>query len=392
MHTIKNIVNHHAEPIIDTKHKPSNWLELNKSAFNHNSTHYKTIIGPNRILAAVIKSNAYGHGTNEIAPWCQENSSIDWICTAQLSEALQLRKLGITKPILVLYTIDTDSQAALDYSISLMVGNLQTLRQLESSSNKAYAVHIKIDTGMSRFGFSLAEIPALIAQLKQCTHINVQGIYTHFADADNKDQSYTQEQLELFYHALDLFTAAGFEIPFIHCANSAATTTIDMPLTNFFRIGAGIYGLWPSLAVQEKTAQLYPDFSLQQVATWKTYIHQLRIIPAGHYVSYSKTYQTTKTTTVALLPIGYHDGYHRRLSNAGTVLINGVCAPVIGRVAMNATCVDVTHIPTAQPGDEVILLGNHPGMTALDMANTLGSFNPREVTVRFNATLPRVIT
>jgi alanine racemase len=392
MHTIKTITNHHEKLIINPTHKPSNWLELSKTAFSHNIGNYKAIIGPNRIVAAVVKSNAYGHGTNEIAPWCQENNSIDWICTAQLSEAIQLRKLGITKPLLVLYTIDTDAQAALDYSISLMVGNRPTLQHLESSSNKAYAVHIKIDTGMSRFGFSLAEIPALISELKQCKHIYVQGIYTHFADADNKDQSYTQAQLELFYQAIDLFTSAGFKIPFIHCANTAATSTIDMPLTNFFRIGAGIYGLWPSLAVQEKTAQLYPDFSLKQVATWKTYIHQLRTIAAGNYVSYSKTYQTTKTTTVALLPVGYHDGYHRRLSNAGIVLINGVCAPVIGRVAMNATCIDVTHIPTAQPGDEVILLGNHPGITALDMANTLGSFNPREVTVRFNAALPRIIT
>lgn len=392
MQNIENIIASCPDLAREKNQKPSNWLELSKAAFNHNIAHYKAVIGSNRVLAAVVKSNAYGHGTKEIAPWCQENNLIDWICTAQLSEAIELRKQGVTKPLLVLYTIDTDPQAALNYSISLMVGNMQTLRHLESIAiNKPYYVHIKIDTGMSRFGFAVSEIPQLIAKLKQSKHIVVQGLYTHFADADNTDQSYTMAQLELFDHALDLFTNAGFEIPFIHCANTAATTTVAMPETNFFRIGAGMYGLWPSHPVQQKTAQEHPNFSLQQVLTWKTYIYQIRTIAAGHYVSYSKTYQTTKATQVALLPVGYHDGYHRRLSNAGSVLINGTLAPVIGRVAMNAVCVDVTHIPTAQPGDDVILLGNHPGMTALDMAVILESFNPREVTVRLNAALTRII-
>ncbi len=170
---IQTIIDSYTEPSSEKHQGPSSWLELSKAAFTHNIENYKTIIGPNKMLAAVVKSNAYGHGTEQIAPWCQENSSIDWICTAQLSEALELRKLGITKPLLVLYTIDTDPLLALDHSISLMVGNMQTLRYLTSTGRKPYTVHIKIDTGMSRFGFSIAEVPHLIATLKQCKNIIV---------------------------------------------------------------------------------------------------------------------------------------------------------------------------------------------------------------------------
>jgi alanine racemase len=368
------------------------WIELNQQAFEHNIAQYRSIIGTKGKLALVVKSNAYGHGIKKISLHAQSLNAVDWLCVNSLSEALALRAWLIKKPILMLGFLDRDPELAIYNHITVMVDRIETLSCLEHAASRLhtiYDVHIKIDTGMHRFGFVLNDIAHLIEQLHTYTYVHVTGIYTHFADADNSDQTYTHQQYALFQCAINLFHQAGIYPELIHCANTAATSSFLFPGTNFFRIGAGAYGLWPSPATQQATLKNYPQFCLKQVMAWKTYIYDIKTINSGDYVSYGLAYQAHKKIVSALLPVGFYDGYQRRLGNIGQVRIGTMYAPVIGRVAMNALWIDITRLSGVKKGDEVVLIGDDPMLSAAHIAHAIGSFNPREITVSINPHIAR---
>jgi alanine racemase len=377
---------------------PRTWIEISTTAFEHNVSLYKRIVGNNVKVAIVVKSNAYGHGIHEIAQMCQESAAVDWLCTTSLSEALQLRYRAITKPIVVLSLLDEDPSLALEHDIDVVAYNMDILTMLSALAARAQKrvnIHLKVDTGLSRFGFMPEELMQLMPTLLALPWVTIKGICSHFAESDAADQTYTQQQLATFDTLINTLHAQGITIPLCHTSNTAAVTSVTASRYNFVRIGAGAYGLRPSAFTIQQAQKADASFNIVPVMTWKTTLMALRTLPAGKAVGYGKTYTTTTETRVGFLPVGYYEGYDRRLSNKGTVAVlnNGIAyyAPVIGRICMNVIMIDVTQIPHAQIGDEVVLLGNYPKLQAHEIATTIEGFNPREITTRLNPLIKRVL-
>jgi alanine racemase len=367
------------------------WVEISQDALENNIVHYKKIIG-SVLLAVVVKSNAYGHGIEQIAKLCDQNNVVNLICVVSLSEALFLRSQGIKKPLLVLSILDDDLQKAIEHSIDIVIYNFATALELHNRAkqcNKKINIHVKIDTGLSRLGFLAHEAFSTIKQLHQLQFLTVQGIFTHFADSENEDQTFTNYQIKQFNDLINHLEANGIFIPLKHSSCSAATSVNIKSHFTMVRIGIGLYGLWPSEDTKQLTKKLHPDFSLKPVLTWKTKILQIKDIPAGSTVGYDRTYYTAKPIKIATLQIGYWDGYDRRLSNTGTVVINNQYASIVGRVAMNLCMVDITGLDVSL-NDEVILLGNYPKITADDLASHCKTIN-YEIVTRINPLLPRVV-
>lgn len=391
---MKNIQKNSSEPIITPQAQipHTTWVEIDAHAFEHNLQNYKAIIG-SVALAPVIKSNAYGHGIELIAKLCEKSSAVDRMCVVALSEAVKVRMLGITKPIVVLSILDADLELAATYDIAVVVYDLDTARKLNEIGkkyNKKMNVHIKIDTGLSRLGIVVENSSAIIKSIGAMLFISLQGIFTHFAESEKEDQTFTNLQIERFTNLIDELEESGIHIPLKHTTCSAAITGNASSHFTLSRAGIGMYGLWPSLENQIKTVSQFPGFTLKPVLTWKTRIIQIKQVAAGSYIGYDRTHQVIRDTTLAVLPIGYWDGYDRGLSNKGKVLIHNTLAPIIGRVAMNLMMIDITDICPTHVGTEVILLGNHTGITANDLAQNATTIN-YEIVTRINPLLPRII-
>ncbi|HEV2600720.1 MAG TPA: alanine racemase [Candidatus Babeliales bacterium] len=370
--------------------KHISWIELSKSAFNHNITLLRKIIGATVNLAIVIKGNAYGHGTAAIAQLCQENSNVDWLCTVSLSEAVFIRELKVTKPIIVLSFIDTNPIDAIHHNIDLMIQDMATLKMVHDHAqaiSKSINIHIKIDTGMSRLGFTPAEFLANIHTILALPYIKIRGISSHFAESNNPASDFTPQQLQEFNALLEELKRQNVEIPLHHIANSAATISTPAAHGNFVRIGGAAYGLLPKIN----------NYSFIPVATWKTTISFIRTIAANEHVGYDRTYTTAQETKIGILPVGYYHGYHRNLSNIGSVLIATAdgqqhYAPIVGRICMNHTLIDVTHIENIQIGDVAALLGAQEKIHPLTIATLIKSYNPREAVTTINQTIERIIS
>lgn len=370
----------------------SSWIEISACALAHNVTFYKQVLG-SALLACVIKSNAYGHGMLTIASLLDTNKSVDYLCTFSLSEALMLRDMGIQKPIVVLSSLDENLERIVNKRIAVVVYDLRFAEQLNEIGKKyntRIPIHAKIDTGLSRVGVLYVYARSFIETLSTMSHLALEGVFTHFANVENEDQTFSRLQRRRFDDLIQELKKSSIAIPYQHISSSAAiTSTLDNHYT-FARAGIGIYGLWPSHENKKTTQQQFPDFHLKPVMTWKSRLIQLKEVPAQSYVGYFLTYLTQRPTMVGLLPVGYWDGYDRGLSNKGFVYINGHKAPVIGRVAMNLIMVDCTDVPQVKVGDEALLLGSQEGITADDIAHSLETIS-YEVVTRINPLIQRIV-
>ena len=336
------------------------YAEINLDAILHNMSQMQRILQPGTKIMPVIKADAYGHGAIPIGKEL-EPLPITWgYATATVEEAQALRSSGLKKPILVLGATFPDQYCLLpDLGIRPAVFSLRQALALEESAAWAgtpITIHLKIDTGLSRLGFQVTQEAAEeIAQIAAMPHIIIEGIFTHFAKADDRDKTMAEQQLAKFQEMNAMLCRKGIHIPLPHCSNSAAI--IDLPYANMSLVRAGIslYGMWPSDQVQKERLDLRPALSL------KSCIVFLKELEAGRSISYGATYQTTGRQRIATVPIGYGDGYPRSLSNRGYVLIHGQRAPICGRICMDQMMVDVTHIPEAQEGDPVTLVGTDGG-------------------------------
>lgn len=376
--------------------KPQNmtWIEISRSAFNHNIEAIKAAIGQ-RMLAIVMKANAYGHGMQEIAQLAQEHPDVDWLCVAFASEALALRRMEVSKPILVMSCIDIDLQELIGTNIALMIDTYETalaLHEVGTQHRFIFPIHLKIDTGLSRFGVPAGNAVPLIEKLKQLSHISLQGLYSHFSESDKEDPSFTHLQIERFRALLGALKDTQTQIPLIHFSNSAAATTLDLPFCTMFRVGINAYGLWSSPHVRDQAAKRHPAISLHPILTFKSRIISIKELPPQSFVGYSRAFQTTRPTRMAIIPVGYYDGYDIRFSNNGVLYCHNQTASIIGRVAMNTIMIDITDIPQAQLYDEVTLMGNFPGITPYDMNMRIQNMNIRELTTKINPFIVRIIS
>lgn len=398
--------------------KELTWVEISKKALESNIRQFRQLIGEKRILCPCVKANAYGHGLADTSRIFLE-SGADWLSVNALYEAEILRKAGVQSPILVLGYVPLESLAdALKLDLRFTVYNRETVARLDLEAlklGKKAKIHIKIETGNNRQGVLLAELADFVRYAKGFANVEIEGMSTHFANIeDTTDHSYAMLQIEKFLKAEKILKDIGVEIPIKHCANSAAT--ILFPETHFdlVRVGIACYGMWPSKEtyvsyvsesrtdprlhgndggelVSEDIRNVRLGFKLTPAFTWKTKIAQIKKIPAGEFIGYGCTYRTTRDTTLAILPVGYYDGYDRGISN-GYVLIRGKRAFLRGRVCMNIIMADVTDIPEATLEDEVVLIGRDGDemISAEQFAGWAGTIN-YEVTTRVNDRIPRVV-
>ncbi len=331
------------------------WAEIDLGAIRYNLDQIKKLVGSGKgapKIMVVVKANAYGHGLVKVAK-ALEKLSIHYLGVATLDEAIALRREGITLPVLALGAVlPEEVEAALDYDISLTVCDQALARRLNSkakAANKTAPVHIEVDTGMGRIGVWHEEAFDFIKGIKQFRHIYMEGIYTHFASA-SRDNFFTNYQLYSFHDLLKKLAKEQIRFNYRHAANSIALVDLKRSHFNLVRPGIIVYGMYPKRNFA-KVLKLNPALSL------KTRIVYLKDVPAGRSISYGRTFITEKPTRIATLPIGYADGYGRILSNRASVLVQGERAPVVGKVTMDQTMIDVGHIKGVKVGDEVVLIG-----------------------------------
>ena len=333
------------------------WAEIDLGAIKYNLAQIKKLVGGARKnspkIMVVVKANAYGHGLIKVAKTL-EKLRVDYLGVASLDEAIALRKEGIKLAVLVLGSIlPEEVDLALDYDVALTVCNkelAQALNNKAKAKNITVPVHIKIDTGMGRIGIWHEEAPEFVKMLKRMKYIRAEGIYTHFTSA-SRDIFFTNYQLESFENLLRRLDRENIQFHYKHAANSIALVDLKKSHFNLVRPGIIVYGMYPKRNFA-KILKLKPALSL------KTRIVYLKDVPVGRSISYGRTYITEKPTRIATLPIGYADGYGRILSNRASVLVKGEKAPVVGKVTMDQTMVDVGHIKGVGIGDEVVLIGH----------------------------------
>ncbi|MGY0373287.1 alanine racemase [Clostridium sp. JNZ J1-5] len=371
------------------KHLRPVWAEINLDnlAFNMRQIRSKA---KSKDIIAVVKADAYGHGALDIAPVLLENGATS-LAVAVVSEGVELRRGGIECPIMVLgFTPPSLMDDLVKYDIQQTVFSYSYAKELSAIAEKNHKkarIHIAVDTGMGRIGFMPnKESVEEVLKISKLPNIEVQGIFSHFSTADEKDKEYTDYQLSKFNEFYDELSKVGVKIKIRHIANSAAI--IELPKTHFEAVRPGIilYGYYPSEEVDKSNIQLKPVMEL------KTNIAHIKKIPSGYYISYGRKFKSTRETVVATLPVGYADGYTRLLFNKAKVIINGQFAPVVGRICMDQCMVDVTNIKgEIKVGDEVILIGEKGGISinADHIAEMLGTIN-YEVVCMISKRVPRV--
>ena len=364
------------------------WAEIDLDAIAYNTRNIKQLIG-NKDLIAVVKANCYGHGVIDIIPTLLENGA-SRLAVAMISEALEIRENKITAPIMILgFTPLYLGEELINNDIEQTVYDLDYARELSKialSFNKKAKIHIAIDTGMGRIGFLPNEKSIDdITEIYSLEGIDVVGIFTHFSTSDEKDKEYSHQQFTKMMSMMDELQKRVVNIPLKHVANSGAI--IDLPNTYLDAVRAGIilYGYYPSDEVNKSNLALKPALTLKATIT------NVKTLEKDMYISYGRTFKTTNKTIVTTIPVGYADGYIRKLGENGKVIIKDQFAPIIGRICMDQFMIDVTNIPDVKIGDEVILLGekNNLKYNADDIAEKLGTIN-YEVTCMLKSRLPRV--
>ena len=350
--------------------------DIDLDAFRFNLDSIKKNINENTQIITVLKADGYGHGAVPLAKEAEKEERVWGIAVATVEEALELRRGGIKKPLLILgytYQEDYDLIAAEELRPTVFkLSMAQELSQAALRKNKTIKIHIKIDTGMSRIGYRDLEksVPEIL-EISRLPGLEIEGLFTHFARADEREKAPAYQQLEKYQAFQKALKEAGLKIPLCHCSNSAGIIRIPEANMDAVRAGIILYGLYPSGEVEKEPVPLKP------LMTLKSHIAYIKTLEPGVQISYGGTYTTQKETRVATIPVGYADGYARSLSNKGWVLIRGKKAPILGRVCMDQFMVDVTDIPEARELDEVILLGKSQDqqITMEELGELSGRFN-----------------
>ncbi len=362
-------------------------INLDHLAFNLRSV--RDFVGHEVKYMAVVKANAYGHG----AAHCSvrlESEGVDWFGVAIPEEGVELRQAGITKPILSLGGFwPGQEELVIEHKITPVIFGIENAERFNAAAKQAVDIHVKIDTGMGRVGIPFREAGTFAEMLRRLKRLRVQGLMTHFAAADDLSENpFTQCQIERLNEAVAVFRRHGFDPEYVDMANSPGAIAHPASRGNMVRLGGVLYGLGGDVlpAGIEK-----PD--LRPVMSLKTKVAQIKNVPAGSTLGYARTFTAETDSVIGTIPVGYHDGYRRGLSNQGHVIVNGTFAPVVGRVSMDWTLIDLSNVPPAKLGDEVILIGEQNGLVikAEEIAASLGTIS-YEVTCGISARVPRIAT
>ncbi len=372
-----------------TGHRPT-WAGINLDALAANFHLVQDHVGPGVSVMAVVKANAYGHGAVECARRL-EREGANWFGVALPEEGIELRNAGITRQILCLAGFwEGQAELCLQHALVPVVYRLDMLETIDRAALERSViadVHLKIDTGMGRLGVRFDEVADLAHELQRFKNIRIDGLMTHFAAADEPScEPLTRDQVERFQNAVAAFRVLGYDPTFVHLANSAGIFAEPESWGNMVRPGGVLYGLWRDiLSPSDRELDFHPVMSLH------SRISLLKWVPQGETVGYGCTFEASRKTLVATIPIGYDDGYPRGLSNRSHALIRGVFATVIGRISMDLTLIDVTNVPDVKLNDEVLLMGESAGqsVSAEYLAKTAGTLS-YEITCGIGSRVPRV--
>lgn len=337
---------------------------------------------------AVVKADAYGHGSTECARKL-EAEKVDWLAVATTEEAVELRTAGIEAPILCLGgCLSGQTDAFFEHRITPAVLDIDQATALEREAarrNRQMSIHVKIDTGMGRVGLPFRHVGDWLDQFSGFANLSIEGLMTHFAAADVDDE-FTRTQLRRFDDVVEQFRARGHRPTVIDAANSPATVGYPAARGTMVRVGGMLYGLGDDvLPANVERPALKPVMSL------KTAVTLLKFVPAGETIGYGRAFRAERESLIATLPIGYHDGLRRGLSNRGRVIVNGRFAPIVGRISMDWTTIDVTDVPNVEKGDDVVIIGsqNDVKVTAADVARHLDTIS-YEITCGVGRRVPRI--
>ncbi len=382
---------------------PLAWLNVDLKAVDHNIKQIRGLLRPGTKLIAVVKSNAYGHGIFEVGLQAY-TSGADMLGVVNASEALVLRKKGVIKPIVVLGVSAKEEMAELiKQKVSFMIADAKSFQdasRVATILQKKAQIHVKVETGINRLGFSIDSAPSFIKKVKNHRWLELEGIFTHLASVEELNNSYTKNQLFQFDKVLARIGKSDISIdwtkvPYVSAAASAAAMLIPESRYNTIRLGIALYGLWPSRGVEAWARRVLKTkkVKLKPALKYKTRLVAIRRIPAGSYVGYGSTFQAPKPMILGIVPVGYAEGIDRGLSNMGFMLLNGAVVPIVGRVCMNMTILDITKRPKAKEGDEVVIIGNsrNKKILATDVADWAGTIN-YEITTRIPEHLVRIFT
>ena len=390
------------QEFFDSIQSESSWCEVSRQALQSNVATLRQRIGSDVTLGVVVKADAFGHG---IIPCSREfvAAGVDWLIVNFAYEAIALRRAGIQAPIYICGNVSAAQAPLIAETQARIVlydpGVAKAMAQAGREAGYSIPVHLKIETGTHRQGISLKEALELAQLVSQLEGIELEGLTTHYADIeDTTNHRFAHQQLVLLQEARKTFRQAGFEVPMVHSANSAATILWSETHGSMVRVGIAAYGLWPSTETYATVLQNYATRgegfipNLQPVLSWRARVVQIKDVPAGGYISYGRTFRATYPMQIAILPLGYHEGYDRRLSNLSHVLINGMRAPVRGRICMNMMMVDVTHIQDVGVGTVATLLGadGDEKVSADQLASWMGTIN-YEVVSRIHPSQPRFV-
>jgi len=373
------------EPVITTNGGlRATWAEVNLTRLSQNLPAIRVGVAPAKVMI-VVKANAYGHGLAEVAKHLSPQA--DYVGVAVLEEGIFLRELGVTAPIIVLGGIWGDQVPRyLQFDLTLTASSVERLEQIDTVAGQMGVkakIHLKIDTGMERIGVHYYSAHTLQEAALKCGNIEVEGIFSHFANADAPDLAHARLQLERFNEVLRFYEKNSLPMPIRHMANSAAILQLPESHLDLVRPGIMLYGVYPASDV-ERSIQVQPSLA------WKSRVVYFKLVKPGHPVSYGSTWQSDHPVRIVTLPVGYGDGYFRSLSNRAQVIIRGKKYPQVGRVCMDQMMVNI-EMDSAYNGDEVMLIGESDGeaITVQDLADWAGTI-PYEILTNINTRVPRV--
>src|SRR3989344_3824018 len=372
---------------------PLSYIELSRKNLIHNVKQFRNLIKKGVKIAVVVKGNAYGHGQNEVVKIL--NPYVDYFQIDDVEELEKLRRVSNKKVLVLGYIQKKDLRRAIKLDCILSVFSLEQLLNISAIAKNLTTVqkiHISVDAYLGREGFLLKDLPKVFVKIKNSKNLRLTGIYAHFANIeDTTDFSHAQKQINEYKKAVELTKEHGFKNLQTHMSATSGILAYEKKkgIHPIVRLGIGVYGMWPSEDLKHKYKN---KLALKPALAWKTKIAQIKTLPKGSTIGYGLTYKTKRATRIALIPQGYSDGVDRGLSNKGSVLIKGQRCKILGRVMMNMFVVDISHLPQAQPEDEVILLGkqNKNRISAEEIAQLLDTIN-YEITTRISPLLPRVV-
>jgi alanine racemase len=382
---------------MDANRTPSaHWLEIDGAALRHNVALFRRLVSDGASLVAVVKANAYGHGTEQVVS--QVATSVDWFGVHSAAEARTLRSLGVNHPILIMGYLPPADFEGLGVDDHLLISTEEVIEwagDFRRRTGRSLPVHLKVDTGTNRQGFEPDELPGIVRAVTN-QGLEVVGVATHFANIeDTLEHDFARRQLAQFDDVMSAIRRLlGGDPPFVHAACSAAALLMRQADYSMVRVGISMYGHWPSRETRLSWILEHGgrDVELRPVASWKAHVGQIQRVRKGETVGYGRSWTALRPSRLAVLPVGYSDGYPRVLGNRSRVAIGGHAAPVVGRVCMNIMMVDVTDVAGVEVGDEAVLLGRQDGVTvsAEELAGLADTIN-YELLARLSPSIRRVV-